>query len=545
MYSKEKLLSLIFVLLCLLPSVALRAQDDDLTAIRNEYPLLMQRYGDRLESRTAHYIFAIDVSNSMKPFEQTVRDNLTAFVKAVPDGDQISIIVMADKDNTEFLDHIQCATLNSNIRGDIIAALRSPRFSFNRDGSDGYTMAARVLEAMNVVNSSDLTFIYLLTDFEYWTHANHYNKEREDWAALQPLLSDKHRGLLCRYGVDLSFGQMKHPEANFKPELDAIFGPLEYHAASSANLLANWFGHVINQIRANKINAMLKSDWKALCDSSSERIVRHGRTVGYVLTMPEDDLVDGYSVTAAQLSEGHFSADGGEVVPAGKTAIAGHYSYPRGFAPQTVTLPAGTADLQVHLSSRYADEITRLQSLCHVPQHSPDAIHFDRQTSLPTAKTTLWNATWPWPVWLLIALVAITLLLTYLYTWLLMHPEKRYTAITVQRRASDETKRFSGETYHWPYSLGRNGELKIPDAKWQLELSVRKHNPLWSLFGLRTAYRATLVEGSFADIIDDTYNETVTTLQTGETGTLFSLGKPRDVRLEIKEGSTLYRIAIN
>ena len=165
---KKGLLSLLLLLVALVTSAT--AQNNDLTNLRRDFPLLTERYADRLESRTAHYIFAIDISNSMKQYEQTVRNSLISFVNAVPDGDQISIIVMADKQNTDFLDNIQCASLNSEVRSAIVDALRSPRFTFSKDGSDGYTMTSRVLEAMNSVGSSDLTFIYMLTDFQYWTH---------------------------------------------------------------------------------------------------------------------------------------------------------------------------------------------------------------------------------------------------------------------------------------------------------------------------------------------------------------------------------------
>ena len=69
------------------------------------------------------------------------------------------------------------------------------------------------------------SYIYLLTAFEYWTHKNRFDKGAEDWLGLKPLLTEKHRGAMCKYGVELAQKGVSHPEAVVKPELDAILLP--------------------------------------------------------------------------------------------------------------------------------------------------------------------------------------------------------------------------------------------------------------------------------------------------------------------------------
>lgn len=155
---------IVSVISVLLPN-CLFGQGHDLVALKKEYPLLMERYGNRLESRSAHYIFAIDISSSMQEYENVVRQSLATFVKAVPDGDQITLIAMCDDNNTNYVNSIKCITINSKVRQSIVSSITSPQFKFLRrgdpnDGSDGFSMTRKVLEAMNVVNSSDLTFIY-------------------------------------------------------------------------------------------------------------------------------------------------------------------------------------------------------------------------------------------------------------------------------------------------------------------------------------------------------------------------------------------------
>ena len=155
----------------------LNAQTKAKVAMERDFPELMKLYGDRISDQKAHYIFVVDVSSSMREYESTVKTNLLQFLDAVPDGDQVSLIKMSDETHTGFVGLLKCATLNSSVRSSIRDVVND--FNFNRngspeDGSDGFTMTKCVIEAINVVGSNELTFVYMLTDFEYWTHNNRY-----------------------------------------------------------------------------------------------------------------------------------------------------------------------------------------------------------------------------------------------------------------------------------------------------------------------------------------------------------------------------------
>ena len=108
------------------------AQDHDFSNMEKEYPLLMERYGNRLESRNAHYIFAIDISSSMTQYEQVVRESLKTFIQAIPDKDQVTIIVVCDENNTNYLNSIKCISIEPAVRQSIIAAINSQQFKFLR-----------------------------------------------------------------------------------------------------------------------------------------------------------------------------------------------------------------------------------------------------------------------------------------------------------------------------------------------------------------------------------------------------------------------------
>ena len=423
---KSYLLS--FLIALLFPFVNAFGQGHDLEALKKEYPLLMERYGSRLESRSAHYIFAIDISSSMKAYEKETRESLIHFVNAVPDGDQITIIVMCDENNTNYLDLAKCITLNNQLRQSIEQAIRSNAFTFlrsgdRRDGSDGFTMTRKVLDAMNVAGSSDLTFVYMLTDFEYWTHKYHYDKDKEDWASLKPMLADKHKDMLCKYGVELTLNKVKHPEAIFKSNLDSIFGSLEYQQASSAEMLSQWFGHIINDIRAHKINAMLKSDWKELIDSSKVSLQKDGEQINAIIKVPSSKLINGASVSFSDvLTNNHISSNDGIAVSLNDDsyiANVGSYSKKKTWYPSIMkSIPANT-DLQVSFESPYSEEIHKLQGLCRENADSPNAIHLSQDYPVTTPPASIWNSYIPLWVCLVLLSLFVIWILCMLVTFLL------------------------------------------------------------------------------------------------------------------------------
>ena len=530
----------LFITSLLLISSVLFAQDREFAALRNDYPLLMERYGSRLENRNAHYIFAVDISNSMKAYEQVVRDNLTAFVEAIPDGDQVTVIVMCDESNTNYLNSIKCISIDSKVRKDIIAAIHSDQFKFTKDGSDGYTMTKKVLDAMNVVNSSDLTFVYLLTDFEYWTFKNGFNKEAEDWMGLKSLLTDKHTGMMCKYGIELNSAAVRHPEAVFKPELDAIFGQLDYQQANSAEILAQWFSHVINEICAHKINAMLKADWKQLMDQTTYSIVREDRSLNVVMNMPETDLVSGYRVKAVGLNSEHLAAQ--EKQEEGSHVLA-VIKDEKTFFPSTVKLDSSDVAIEVQFESAYANEIQKLQGLCHESSTAPDAVRMVRSETAGMPALGIWNAQWPKWVWAVIIGLVALFILSLIWKYL-QNPAKRYTNFVVKRTVSGSTQQITGDTMQLPFSIGIDGDMKIPGCAWRLKIVPKRYNPIFNPFR-KTGYYAVLETGDFADVINDITDAKTATLTMGKEAFLFKYKKAPLVRIEITEGMSMNIITLS
>lgn len=504
---------------------ALWGQDHDFEALKKEYPLLMERYGNRLESRNAHYIFAIDISSSMQRYEKVVRDNLKTFVSAIPDNDQVTLIVMCDENNTNYLNSIKCISINPAVRQSIVSTIESNQFRFLRnhdpkDGSDGFTMAQKVLDAMNVVSSSDLTFIYLLTDFEYWTHKNHYDKWKEDWASLKPLLTEKHAGAMCKYGVELNLGAVDHQEAVIKPELESIFGTIEYESANDAVILEQWFGHIIDNIRAQKIYSMLKADWHEWLEKKESKACNRDHYVELVIANPDTALVSG------------FHAD---------TLLTIHQA-PTWY-PSFIHIDSVDLHVKVQYESKYAEEINKLEGLCKVNQKNPDEVNLTREEVIKLPALGIWNSTLPQWLWYTIIGLIILFIISLIWKYS-QQPKKRYTNVVVKRKTSDGTKQYNADADALPFSVGQDGELTVPGASWRIRIVAKRYNPIFNPIR-KTGYYATLEIGDFADIVNEMTDMKVATLQLGKTAFLFKYKKAPMVRIEITEGITTNIITIS
>jgi hypothetical protein len=48
--------------------------------VKKDFPKLYAKYGNSLKQQKARYVFAIDISNSMKPYEAAVKSNIKNFI---------------------------------------------------------------------------------------------------------------------------------------------------------------------------------------------------------------------------------------------------------------------------------------------------------------------------------------------------------------------------------------------------------------------------------------------------------------------------------
>ena len=119
--------------------------------VKRDYPKLYTNFKTEVGGQKARYVFAIDISNSMKPYELAVKTSLQNFINALPDGDFVSIVQMASSLETRSI--LENQPVNSSTRNLILSYING--LNFNKVGSDGYTMTTQIIEKLNQTGSSD------------------------------------------------------------------------------------------------------------------------------------------------------------------------------------------------------------------------------------------------------------------------------------------------------------------------------------------------------------------------------------------------------
>lgn len=217
-------------------------------AVKKDYPNLFDMYGmESLEKQKAHYIFAIDVSSFMATNLETIKPLIKEFIKALPDGDQVTFIRKSSTENTDYVQNIKSVKIDDHVRQTLPNILDGDDFRVQSAGSDGYTMTSKILDAIMNPMSEGLVFVFMFTDFEYWTSENLYDKSKVDWNALktkfQPFLDltngDQSR-VVFPYAFYFQDNQYRE-YADYRPELQEIFGSLNRPPAGDASILKSFF----------------------------------------------------------------------------------------------------------------------------------------------------------------------------------------------------------------------------------------------------------------------------------------------------------------
>jgi hypothetical protein len=258
--------------------------------VKKDYPKLYNDFKTEVGSQKARYVFAIDISNSMKPYETAVKANLQNFVNALPDGDFVTIIQMASMQETRSI--VDNQPVNASTRKLILSYITG--LSFNKVGSDGFTMTSKIIEAMNQTGSSDdMKYVFMFTDFEYWTKENQFNKNLVQWSSIGKKLKGK-EGLKV-YGLELfqKGGSSIRQDAVYKDELKQIFGNVEYVSGNNSSFLNTWF----NNTKANILNDRLQYVLKRKTDKQNTTLILKASGLGkdLIIALKEDNMSSVYS----------------------------------------------------------------------------------------------------------------------------------------------------------------------------------------------------------------------------------------------------------
>lgn len=143
-------------------------QQSSLAYLEQVYPQLTELYREELMRYPAHYVFAVDVSGTMKQYSEDVVKALRPFIQALPDGDRVDVIPFGTEALPNMLSF--CGVINSEVREALHKNIQtlytdpsySQEFKNHTDIPKVISTIAKVLQ-----NNRDykVNVVILLTDF--------------------------------------------------------------------------------------------------------------------------------------------------------------------------------------------------------------------------------------------------------------------------------------------------------------------------------------------------------------------------------------------
>ena len=520
MVSKYRIKIITLLVLCFAVLTSKAQSPEEL--VKKDFPKLYNDFKVEVGSQKARYVFAIDISSSMKSYEAAVKVNLQNFINALPDGDIISIIQMASMQETRFI--VENQPVNSSTRKLILSYVNG--INFKKIGSDGFTMTSKIIDALNQTGSSDdMKYVFMFTDFEYWTKENQFKKNAVQWQSLGKTLKGKD-GFLKVYGLELfqNGGSKINKDAVYKEELKQIFGKVEYVGGDNSIFLNNWFNNTKANILSDRLQYVLNR--KTVKQNATLILKASGLGKDLSVILKEDNMSSVYSTAeleASSLAEVLKTSE--------KRPLIGSF-FPK---PVIIKVKAKlrSPKYRNEQKSTPSNEYNEVDKLLE-PQFT------DYQIEVYEGKPYLeWYIGWP-----LLAVLGFWLL-SVIYHLVTYKADKRWNLSVTLRNAplsnvnGNELKSFDPKSFtSVPFECGQGAkDYSIEECGFKFSISS-KRNILCIPF-LKRGYYITKISGGEMDFVKNRKEQRIST------GESLWIGSPKAApvgAVQVKKGSDQYVI---
>ena len=468
--------------------------------VKRDFPKLFAKYGN--SQQKARYVFAIDISNSMSDYEITVKTNIKNFISALPEGDFVTIIQKCGTDETDFIFSNQ--PVNSSTKSTIFTFIDA--IKFDKIGSDGFKMTDKIIEALNQTGSSDdMKYVFMFTDFEYWTKNNHYNKNVENWNSLKTKFEQTQKGnFVSVTGLRLALSQGVKASAVYETELKDIFGKVDILPSPNKFFLATWF----NNTKANILRDRLTYVIGNLAKKEKQTIALSTKSENGkpAIIVANNSIFQKVTLTDASQKEVDDIYNSrpliGPITP----------------KPETVKVDATLSSPDYNNDK--GNEVEKITSLA-ISSHTIDV--YQGPGYLP------WYVGWPLLAFLLFWVICIlyTILKERRVEWNI-----RVKGVNENQEEISFSKNILKEDYKKGFNLGNsvNGDYKVPNVQWLFRIETRK-NVLCLPWKMKDAGHFIILEqGSLAKIDFENKSEIIDI----QAGTEISLKKYETLKITIK-----------
>lgn len=472
--------------LAFLPSMGQEAKTSSMDYLKQHFPKLAKLYEPELRGMKTHYIFAVDVSGSMKGYDATVTPALQAFARALPIGEQVTVIPFGTtaKDNTpglcvEIADEGTKGVLTSTLSTLYTSEAYTPEFKRNTDVN-------AAVEAINktLLNNQEakMNVVVIITDFlndlpgkgevklteaQLAELSKNFNNSTDDMNVRVVAMKLPPMGTGKGYSLDqLNENVFNQTSDNRRFEIVPVI--------SDQAAISHWFEQLTRDIMTDKLRAVIQLDNKNVTPRINTEIDINGNTKGDIHWIPSK------LYTKVSIDSIYTDAKSDYIFKIGKN---------------------------LHLHEATSDSVLNFEKMGKLEHKSLGLHHYDEPLNLtlslptdydeelsklgidkPVPETAQQKSGWLWTFWLSFGVCIAILILLIIYIFLVMKAAKRNATEKFSGKVdfSDKHARPIGDTVIVRQKGGKiinigkdgRGELEVPDADWNIRIEKKTSSPL-------------------------------------------------------------------
>lgn len=258
------------------------AQDDAMSLVRTNYPSLYKIFKDDLSNIHANYVFAVDVSGSMRSNAPVVQPALKSFFSSLPDGDHIDIIpfgTFAKASQPGYMGEVN-AGLKAQLNQTIDNLYTNPADQDIRGYTDIPDAMDKINKCLTRYSKDDINFIFILTDFR-----NEDTQERQiakdDIDRIYADLAANTIGVPTKI-VTLQLNYNPSWPGFCRPQLEReVFNKLDadYQTipVTTPEALRSWFDALKKEVMVERLHTLVSQENKAVEVAVNPRITVDGK----------------------------------------------------------------------------------------------------------------------------------------------------------------------------------------------------------------------------------------------------------------------------
>lgn len=450
--------------------------------LNQQFPQLTMLYEPELQGMKTHYIFAVDVSGSMKKYDETVTPALQAFARALPVGERVTVIPFGTtaKDNTPGLSvEIANDGTKSVLTGTLTTLYTNDAYTpdFKRN-TDVNAAVAAINKTLLNNQEAKMNVVVIITDFlndlpgkgevklmpgQLDDLSKNFNNSTEDMNVRVVAMKLPPMGSGKGYCLDqLSDSVFNLTNDNRRFEIVPVI--------SNQAAISHWFEQLSRDIMTEKLRAVIQLDNKNVTPRINTEIDIDGNTKGDIHWVPSKlyTQVSIDSIYADSGSDYEFRIGKDVIQITGDSVLI--FEKMGKFKNKSWGLRQYDEPLNLRLSlpTPYDAELKKLSIDKPTPQTAQEKIG--------------WLWTFLLPFWLCVALI----ILFIIYIILVIKAAQRNAADKFKGRVdfTDHRGRPVGETAMIRPTSGQinigatgTGDLGVANAEWSVVITKESPSP--------------------------------------------------------------------